>query len=118
MTFAEDLEREAADLGEVITKVVIGGFGWSHGEPDDKAYGIDDSKVIPEDQKRRPLSWEKARPLLDYAYSTGYGAPDCHAVWAYTAHYVLFVVQYDGSTAIHAIPRSPTKGLAPEMPGG
>jgi hypothetical protein len=63
------------------------------------------------------LTWEQARPMLDYSYDTGYGGADCHAVWVWTPTRVLFVVQYDGSTGLESVPRAPVAGL-PDMPGG
>lgn len=106
MTFAEDLERQAI---EPIEKVIIGEMGWNN-------YG-EEGKEIPKSKKGKVLSWEEARPMLDYDYYTGYGAPDCHAVYAYTKSYVIFVSQYDGATGIESIPRKPVK-CDPSMPGG
>lgn len=106
-TFAEDLEEAAGD--EPIKKAVIGEMGWPN-------YN-EEGKEVPERLKGKVLSWDEARPLLDYEYSRGYGAPECHAVYGWTETRVLFVVQYDGLTAIHSIPRKPKAGL-PEMPGG
>lgn len=53
------------------------------------------------------LSWQEARPHLDYQYDSGYGAVDCHAVYAWTPSRVLFISQYDGSTHVTSVPRHP-----------
>lgn len=106
-TFAEDIERALDDPPEWA---VIGEMGWHGYEKDERhAPGLQ--------RKGELLSWETARPLLDYEYSNGYGAPDCHAVWVWTSTRVAWVTQYDGSTAVDSAPRSPVAGL-PDMPGG
>lgn len=46
------------------------------------------------------------------------GAPECHAITAYTETRVIQVYQYDGSTGVYSIPRNPTGGEVPEMVGG
>ena len=79
-TFAEDIER-AAGGAERIEAVVI----WP----------------------LRVLSWHEARPLLDYDYDDGFGAPDCHAVYVWTEDKVLWVTQYDGATTNSSAPRNP-----------
>jgi hypothetical protein len=106
--FAADLEEAAG--AESIEKVVIGPFGWD-------GYDEKPEFSIPDHLLGVPLDWAVAKPLLTYEYSTGYGAPGCHAVYAYTNRHVLIVVQYDGSTSITAIPRNPEPGM-PTMPGG
>lgn len=99
---------EGAAGGEAIEGIVIGEFGWD-------SYGLREDH--PPVRTGVVLTWDEARPMLDYAYDAGYGAPDCHAVWAWTASRVLFVVQYDGSTGVQWVPRNPTSG-DPDMPGG
>ena len=107
-TFAEDIER-AAGGAERIEAVVIGPFGW--GSIDD------DNQKIPRSKLGRVLSWHEARSLLDYDYDDGFGAPDCHAVYVWTADEVLWVTQYDGATTIDSAPRNP-RDCIPYMPGG
>lgn len=109
-TFADDLEAEATRRGEPILVAVIGEMGW----PD---YGNDDRHERALARRGELLTWDTARPLLAYEYSDGYGAPDCNAVYAWTANWVLYVSQYDGSTRIYSIPRNPIAHL-PAMPGG
>lgn len=97
--FAQDIKRAAN--GEPIEGIVIGVRGWyDDNEPD-----------------TRVLSWDEAEPLLDYEYSTDYGAPECHAINAWTANRVLLVGQYDGSTWVTWVPRNPT-AIRPTMVGG
>lgn len=117
MTFAQEIEGAAAGP---IEAVVIGGFGWSSiGE--DNPYGEERIK-----RERTPpvrgkvLDWATAKPMLDYTYDYGFGAPEwpeCDAVWAWSADRVVFVSAYDGSTAVEWLPRNPTEG-APGMYGG
>lgn len=107
-TFAQDIESAAN--GEPIEAIVIGEKGW--GEWDDEA-----NEYVPPPYAGRVLTWDDARPLLDYVYDRGWGAPDCHAITAYTRSYIIFVSQYDGSTHVNSIPRNPTPHM-PIMPGG
>jgi len=72
--------------------------------------GIDpgDPRSVPEDATNRVLSAAHAETLLNYAYDSGFGGADCHAVYAWTPDQVLFVGEYDGSTHIAAVPRHAT----------
>ena len=117
MSFAEDLEAEAAP--EQIESVVIGNFGGrDYADEDDLAYGEDRTPLpVPLDKRGVVLPWADARPLLDFEYDTGFGLPDCYAVYAYTQTRIIFVSQYDGATAIESAPRNPTP-CVPVMPGG
>lgn len=101
MTFARDIEA-AAD-GEPIETIVIGVHGWEGYKKDG------DARAAPVRHGVR-LSWDEARPMLDYDYNGGFGAPDCHAIWAWTPSRVLFVHEYDGSTGVVWVPRSPQDG--------
>lgn len=107
MTFASEIKEYIA--GAVIEAVVIGEFGWG-GYKDDK-------ERIPHNQYGKVLTWDDARPLLDYKYEGGFGAPDCHAVAVYTKDHVFMVSQYDGSTNFFKVERNPIDHM-PEMPGG
>ncbi len=94
-TFAEDIEEAAA--GEPIDAVVIGTRGdhWLDEEPQ---------------EPQAVLSWNEARPRLNYEYDDGYGGADCHAIYAWTPSRVLFVHEYDGSTTVTSVPRNPEAG--------
>ena len=105
--FAKDIE-EAAE--EPIRFVVIGEMGWRN-------YGDDERHRPGLARKGELLAWDVARPLLDYEYDDGYGAPDCQAIKAWTDDKVLWVTQYDGSTSISSGPRGPIAHI-PTMPGG
>jgi hypothetical protein len=107
MTFAEDIEQTA---GESIEAIVIGPFGWD-------GYAEDRIERATAAQRGVVLSWEEARPMLDYHYSTGFGAPECDAIRAWTASKILWVTQYDGATYIDSAPRNPLPEM-PTMPGG
>jgi hypothetical protein len=89
-TLAEEIE--AAAEGEPILSVVIGKY---------------DDREIPTELLNRPLTWEKARPLLDYEYDHGYGGNDCHPIYAWTASWIIFIHECDGSTDVGAFPRNP-----------
>lgn len=106
MTFAKDIENAAGD--ERIIAVVIGEKGWD---------GYGDEYGVSSSDKGKVLDWDTARPLLEYDYDRGYGAPDCHAIATYTDTKVIMVYQYDGSTGFFAVERNPVPHL-PEMPGG
>ncbi|MCA1782024.1 MAG: hypothetical protein LC679_07575 [Intrasporangiaceae bacterium] len=107
MTFAQDIEDRAL---LPIEAVVIGQFGWGGYDEDDRSRAADACKG-------EVLTWDEARPLLDYKYDDGYGSPECHAVWVWTAVEVIWVTQYDGLTCLDGAPRNPSPGV-PEMPGG
>lgn len=114
-TFAAHLEQAAGN--ETIESVVIGPFGWSDDMDDTDAYGEDRVERPVKPRRGVVLTWEEARPMLDYGYSSGFGAPECDAVWAWTPSRVLFVSQYDGATGVEWVPRNPVDGK-PDMPGG
>jgi hypothetical protein len=105
MTYAEDIETFIE--GQTVRFVVIGDMGWSGYREDSK----------PEVKKNVVQTWAEARESLNYDYDTGFGAPDCHAIAAYTENYVIMCYQYDGATGLFSVPRNPT-AETPEMPGG
>lgn len=102
------IQEEAGD--ESVEAVVIGEMGWGD-------YGSEDVPGYDGKPRGRVLSWEEAVPLLDYEFDGGFGAPGCEAVYAWTPSRVIYVVQYDGATSPHSIPRHPVDCM-PEMPGG
>ena len=93
--------------GEEIIGVVIGEFGWGRGWG---SLGYEEEKCkkqIPWEIRGRVLSWDEAKEWLDYEYDPGYGAPECHAVFAWAKNRVFFVQEYDGATCVSWIPRHP-----------
>ena len=92
--------ENAAD-GEEIIGVVIGDFGWG-GFLEERC-----PKLIPKEKRGVVLPWDEAKELLDYEFDDGYGAPGCHAIYAWTKNKVIFVGTYDGSTWIESVPRNP-----------
>lgn len=96
--------------GKPILGVSIGEMGWGD-------YGKDDCPQYDKQPKGKLLSWPEARPLLDYEFSSGFGAPKCNAIYAWTEDYVIAVSQYDGATSPFRVPRNP-QDCTPEMPGG
>ena len=106
MTFADDLLEAAGD--EPIVQVVIGAG---------RVAG--DARHAPGLARQGELlTWDQARPLLDYDhdYNIGWQVADCQAVYAWTPTRVLFVVKYDDDTQISAAPRDPT-AVVPVMFG-
>jgi hypothetical protein len=96
--------------GAKIEGVVIGEMGWGD-------YGSDGVPNYEKQPKGKLLSWDEARPLLDYEFHAGFGAPSCNAVCAWTKYRVIGISQYDGSTAPFWMPRNPVDYM-PEMQGG
>ena len=103
--------------GEEILGVVIGEFGWSDGWGKQGYEEEKCPKQIPWEKRGIVLPWGEARELLDYEFYNGYGAPECHAVYAWTKTKVIFVGTYDGKTWIESVPRNPTE-CHPHMVGG
>lgn len=112
-SFAADIERAFQAEGQVPTSCVIAND--LSGNMESYCGNLDRS--IPADKCGIVLTWEEARPLLSYGYDSGYGTPDCHAVYVYSKKHVSFVSCYDGSTTVCVIPRTPSKSF-PRMFGG
>lgn len=113
-TFAKEIVEYLKYMGETeadIEGVVIGGMGWGS---DYNSEGIPDFKAQP---RNTVISWDEARPWLEYTYSSGYGAPECNAIYIWTSGHVYFVSQYDGATSLCEVPRNPID-CSPDMPGG
>jgi hypothetical protein len=96
--------------GAEIQGVVIGKFGWGD-------YGTEEIPNYQEQPRGKLISWEEAQKWLNYEFNSGYGAPKCNSVYVWTPTKVMFVVQYDGSTSLHSVPRNPVDCTV-EMPGG
>jgi hypothetical protein len=105
--FKDDILEVTDD--EPIIAIVIGEMGWSNYQEEGKP----EWKHI----VGKLISWKEAEPFLDYEYDTGYGAPDCQAIYAWTQNWIIFVTQYDGATWVSRIPRNPINCI-PGMPGG
>lgn len=96
--------------GEPVEAVVIGEMGWGD-------YGSDRVPNYAACPKNVVLSWDAAKPWLEYEFSDGYGAPGCQAITAWTKSRVIGIAQYDGSTHPFSMPRDPVDHT-PSMPGG
>jgi hypothetical protein len=107
--FADDIMEAAAN--EPIEAIVIGDFGCGNDYDQDAT-----PQQIAEDQRGVMLSWEEARRLLSYGYDSDYGIADCHAIYAWTANRVIYVLEYDGSTQVESVPRNPV-ATYPSMSG-
>lgn len=91
--FAEDIEHVA--LPEQIEEIVISKFeGDARHNPGNLFAG-------------RILSWDEAKPALDYIYESGYGPQDCHDIYAYTPTRFIFTCRFGGITSIAHIQRNP-----------
>jgi len=53
------------------------------------------------------LSWDQARPFLEYEFDSGYGGADCHPVVAWTTSKIITISEYNGSTRAISAPRHP-----------
>ena len=111
MSFAQDIERVAGD--EPIEGIVIGKEPWLWADDGDRG-----RVSVATDKQNVLLTWAAARPMLDYDYDSGFGGKDCHAIYAWTANWVIFVRCYDGATSVSAVPRHPVASPSPRMYGG
>lgn len=105
-TLAKQIKRAAK--GRPITACVIGAYGWDGYMESDAGLPNQDRGVV--------LTWEQARPQLEYVMDTSFGAPECNAVYAWTEERVIFVCEYDGATGVVWVPRYPVE-CAPVMGG-
>ena len=48
-----------------------------------------------------------ALAAMDYEYEAGFGSMDCDDITFWTVKHVFYIHEYDGSTAIHSVPRNP-----------
>jgi hypothetical protein len=81
---------------EIIEAVAIG-----------KPYSLDWDTPTP-DYVGKLLSWEEARPILDYEFDSGYGTASCHPIYVWTPTRIICIHEYDGSTSLRILPRHPT----------
>ena len=73
-----------------------------------RAY-YEDPKFIPGDSLiGKLISLEEALVALDYKYNAGFGTQDCHDIYMWSADFVYYVQEYDGSTSIECVPRNPS----------
>lgn len=104
--FKRDILKAAGN--EPIIAIVVGDYAWG---------GYGDQSTVPDEKRGVVLTWDEAAPMLDYEYDAGFGAPECNAVYAWTADRVIAVSQYVGATWLYSIPRNPTSEM-PKMAGG
>jgi hypothetical protein len=88
--------------GEPIEGVVIGEKGWSF---------FDSPRS---DYVGKLLTWEQAKPILDYNFDSDFGSPGCHAIYLWTPTRVVCIHEYDGSTSLRILPRHPI-AIIPEF---
>lgn len=102
---------EALVKGEVIEGICFGEWGWS-------GYREPKPSIIPRDKQGIVLSKEEAKPLMKgWSLYSDFGAPMAYAMYVWTNKQVVWITQYDGSTALSSMPRNPTD-CEVKMPGG
>jgi hypothetical protein len=115
-SLVEWIEHEL-DGKDIVEAVVIGEYGWGSGWGKSAFHEEKCAKQIPWNMRGIALTWEQAKPLLDYEFSDGYGSPECHAIYVWSKDKVMWITQYDGSTTLSSMPRNPLN-CQPDMPGG
>lgn len=90
-----DLIPKVAD-GEPIESIVLGPIG---------GYKYSGTNTSPE--LGVLMTWEEAKPHLEYWYGNGFGGAECHSLYAWTATKIIYVCEYDGSTSVRSMPRHP-----------
>lgn len=105
--------------GEPIIGVVIGRTGWAseYDEDETNDYGSDKIPAYSSQKHNVLVTWEEAKPMLNYEFDSGYGSPGCNAITVWTTNWIIAVSQYDGATAPFRLPRNPVNHI-PCMPGG
>lgn len=94
--FKEDILEAVGH--EIIEKIIIGEL--QHYSDDQNAKNRNINFDVPTD-------WKEVIDYLNYEYENGWGTRECHPIYIYTNTYIYFIREYDGSTAIHRIPRNP-----------
>lgn len=92
------LEEAVAAEGGTLEAVVVG-------KHDDRYFSdeaLPDENII--------LTVDAALAKLDVDHDSGYGAPDCFPIWAWTKDRVYFIAEYDGATGLAWVPRNPVAG--------
>ena len=107
---------------EKIEGIVFGPWGWGdapdEGEEWEQGYGEPNPPLVPFSERGKVLTLEEATPYMEgWEFNGGFGAPECYATYIWTNKRVLWVTQYDGATALDAVPRHPEKTM-PDMSGG
>lgn len=99
--FLKGIEEELATCNdETVEAVVVGKF---------QPWYREGNKYFPDSLTERPIDWEEVKEYFNYEYDDGFGGAECHPVYIYTKSYILYVSEYDGSTAVCKIPRNPIK---------
>jgi len=116
--------------GEEIEAVVFGPFGWGDAPDEGEEWELGwrepespltKGPIVPFNERGKILSPPHlARFYMSttsWTFKSGYGSPNCYAVYVWTNQRVIWVTQYDGSTRLCGVPRNP-QDIMPEMPGG
>lgn len=101
--------------GETIEAVVFGNFGDSYSvEPEDGGARGEVDPPIPKEFRKKILSFEEAYPHGEgWKFYSGFGTSETYNAHIWTNLRVLFVHEYDGSTYLESVPRSPTDSIMP-----
>lgn len=95
---ADWMEKMAGD--EPIEAVVIGAH-------DDDMFNGSDDKPFNDAPIGCVVSWETAKPFLQYEFDNGYGGAECHPVYVWTKTWLFVISEYDGATGPAKFPRNP-----------
>lgn len=96
--FLDDLQQCIGD--DIIEAVDLG-------TPIEKYFEEDPRNIAAAPFMGKLLSWEEAKPLLNYEYDQGYGRVDCHMVTLWSKDWIYFIHEYDGATWPVSVPRNP-----------
>ena len=111
LTFAEDIEAAIIERGEAVASIVAVRILSITADNSDYMLKYEtrdpNPRDIPKNLRNKKISWETARPLLDYKYDSGFGDQDCHAIHVWTEESVYFIHEYNGSTSVISVPRNP-----------
>ncbi len=85
--------------GEVVESIVFGDYGGIEPNP----------PLIPEEKRGICMSLDEAEPLMkNWNIYGGFGCAECYALYAWTNLRIIFIKEYDGSTALEGIFRFPS----------
>ena len=63
---------------------------------------------IPDNKLNKLMFWQTAQKYMkDWRFSGGFGSQTCYDVYIWTNKRVISVHEYDGSTGLISVPRSP-----------
>lgn len=106
VNFLYELKQVVADE-QVEAVVILRIYPHSDNSDPRNDYGSDDIPNYAQMPFGKILTWPEAQKWLDFKYDAGYGTQECPNVFVWTPTKVIFVQEYDGSTWLEHVPRSP-----------